>query len=233
VGSPVSFTGTFTDAGGGTHTATWTFTSVNPTINQPGVVNEGTGSVTLSYSFSTAGVYFVKLTVNDSCGGSGFSTTVDGLDAMVVIFDAESFVTGGGWINSPAGAFIANPSLTGKANFGFNAKYHDGATIPSGQTEFKFKEGDINFHSTSYDWLVITGARAQYTGSGTVNGSGDYGFTVTVIDGQEPGGGGVDKFRIKIWNKNAGNAVIYDTQPGDPDSANPTLSLGGGSIVIH
>jgi len=233
VGENINFTGTFTDAGGGTHTAVWTFTSANPTINQPGVVVEGTGAVSLTYSFSAAGVYFVKLTVNDSCGGSGFSTTVDGLDAMVVIFDSESFVTGGGWINSPAGAFIANASLTGKANFGFNAKYHNGSSTPSGQTEFKFKEGDINFHSTSYDWLVVVGARAQYQGSGTINGSGNYGFMVTVIDGQAPGGGGVDRFRIKIWDKNNGNAVVYDTQPGDPDSANPTLSLGGGSIVIH
>jgi len=231
VGQNINFTGTFTDAGGGTHTAVWTFTSANPTINQPGVVVEGTGSVSLTYSFSAAGVYFVKLTVNDSCGGSGFSTTVDGLDAMVVIFDSESFVTGGGWINSPAGAFIANPSLTGRASFGFNAKYHNG--LPTGQTEFKFKEGDLNFHSTSYDWLVVTGARAQYQGSGTINGSGNYGFMVTVIDGQAPGGGGVDRFRIKIWDKNNGNAVVYDTQPGDPDSANPTLALGSGSIVIH
>ena len=233
VNTPINFTGTFTDAGGGTHTATWTFTSVNPTINQPGVVNEGTGDVSLSYAFTSAGVYFVKLTVNDSCGGSGFSTTVDGLDAMVVIFDGESFVTGGGWINSPAGAYAANPSLTGRANFGFNAKYHNGASIPTGQTEFKFKEADFSFHSTSYAWLAISGPRAQYKGSGTVNGGGSYGFLVTVIDGDEPGGGGVDKFRIKIWNKNAGNAVVYDTQPGDPESADPTTALGAGSIVIH
>ena len=233
VNSPVNFTGTFTDAGGGTHTATWTFTSANPTINQSGVVNESTGAVSLTYSFTAAGVYFVKLTVNDSCGGSGMATTVGGFDAMVVIFDSESFVTGGGWINSPAGAFIANPALTGKSNFGFNAKYHNEETIPTGQTEFKFKEGDINFHSTAYEWLVITGPRAQYKGTGTVNGSGNYGFIVTVNDGQAPGGGGVDKFRIKIWNINSGNAVIYDTQPGDPDSAAPSTALGGGSIVIH
>jgi len=233
VNSPVSFTGTFTDAGGGTHTATWTFTSANPTINQTGSVNELTGAVSLTYSFSAAGVYFVKLTVNDSCGGTGMATTVGGFDAMVVIFDSESFVTGGGWIDSPAGAFIANPALTGKSNFGFNAKYHNQESTPSGQTEFKFKEGDINFHSTAYEWLVVTGPKAQYKGTGTVNGSGNYGFIVTVNDGQEPGGGGVDRFRIKIWNINNGNAVIYDTQPGDPDSAAPTTALGGGSIVIH
>ncbi|MFP5263770.1 MAG: HYR domain-containing protein [Blastocatellia bacterium] len=233
VNMPVSFTGTFTDAGGGTHAAQWTFTSINPTVNQPGVVNESTGAVSLSYSFASAGVYFVKLTVTDSCGGSGVATTVDGLDAMVVIYDSESFVTGGGWINSPAGAYVANAALVGKANFGFNSKYHNGSSIPTGQTEFQFKAGNFNFHSTDYEWLVVTGAKAQYKGSGTVNGSGSYGFIVTVIDGDVTGGGGADKFRIKIWNKNNGNAVVYDSQPGDPDAADPSTSLGGGSIVIH
>ena len=59
----------------------------------------------------------------------------------------------------------------------------------------------MNFHSTSYEWLVVAGARAQYKGEGTINGSGNYGFMLTAIDGQINGGGGVDKFRIKIWDK--------------------------------
>jgi hypothetical protein len=47
---------------------------------------------------------------------------------------------------------------------------------PSGQTEFNFHVADLNFHSTSYQWLVLAGAQAKYKGSGTINGSGDYGF---------------------------------------------------------
>jgi hypothetical protein len=81
--------------------------------------------------------------------------------------------------------------------------------------------------------LVVTPPKAQFTGSGTVNGAGSFGFTVTVIDGSQPGGGGVDKFRIKVWDKNQGNAVVYDTQLGQPDTADPTTTLGGGSIHIH
>lgn len=90
----------------------------------------------------------------------------------------------------------------------------------------------MNFHSSVYDWLVIAGARAQYKGSGTINGSGDYGFMLTAIDGQVNGGGGVDKFRIKIWNK-SGGGMVYDNQMGGSDDDQPTTSLGGGSIVIH
>jgi hypothetical protein len=76
-----------------------------------------------------------------------------------------------------------------------------------------FKSANFNFHSTSYDWLVVSGARAQYKGTGTVNNAGSYGFILTAIDGAVKGGGGVDKFRIKITDKSTG-AAVYDNQLG-------------------
>jgi hypothetical protein len=92
---------------------------------------------------------------------------------------------------------------------------------------------NLNFHSTAYEWLVVAGARAQYKGTGTINGAGNYGFLLTAIDGDMPGGGGGDKFRIKIWDKSRNDALVYDNQLNAPDDATPTTSLGGGSIVIH
>jgi hypothetical protein len=47
------------------------------------------------------------------------------------------------------------------------------------------------------------------------------------------GGGTPDKFRIKIWDKNNNNAVVYDTQPGAPVNTAPTTALGGGRIQVH
>ena len=77
----------------------------------------------------------------------------------VVVYDPEGgFVTGGGWVDSPQGAYVPDPSLTGKATFGFVSKYKKGASVPTGQTEFQFKAGDLNFHSTSYDWPLVTGS---------------------------------------------------------------------------
>ena len=99
-----------------------------------------------------------------------------------------------------AGAYVPNPLLTGKATFGFVAKYEKGATVPIGNTEFQFKVGNLNFKNASYEWLVIAGARAQYKGAGTINGAGSYNFLLTAIDGDLPGGGGADRFRIKIRN---------------------------------
>jgi len=105
--------------------------------------------------------------------------------------------------------------------------------VPTGETEFQFKVANLNFHSSSYEWLVIAGARAQYKGTGTINGSGNYGFLLTAIDGQVNGGGGVDKFRMKIWDKNNGGVIVYDNQMGVSDNADPSTALGAGSIVIH
>ena len=191
-------------------------------------------TVTLSYAFTQPGVYNVMLTVTDDDGGSGSATTVNDLPAYVVVYDPSAgFVTGGGWINSPAGAYIADLTLTGKATFGFVSQYKKGATAPTGQTEFQFKAGDLNFHSSTYAWLVVSGARAQYKGSGKINGAGNFGFMLTAIDGQLNGGGGSDKFRIKIWDKNNGDAIVYDNQLGADDAVNPTTVLSGGSIVIH
>jgi len=93
---------------------------------------------------------------------------------------------------------------------------------------------EVNFSSTVYQWLVVSGAKAQYKGSGTINGVGDFGFLLTATDGDIAGGGGTDRFRIKIWSVTTG-AIVYDNALGaseDIDNANPQV-IGGGSIVIH
>ncbi|HAH22939.1 MAG TPA: hypothetical protein DCL77_04120, partial [Prolixibacteraceae bacterium] len=153
--------------------------------------------------------------------------------AYLAVYDPNGgFVTGGGWINSPAGAYAANPALTGKANFGFNSKYEKGKTTPTGNTEFQFQTGNLNFSSSTYGVgsLVIAGSKATYKGVGTINGSGNYAFMVSAVDGDVSGGGGIDKFRIKIWD---GNNVIYDNNMGKDENDLPLTALGGGSIVIH
>lgn len=120
----------------------------------------------------------------------------------------------------------------GKATFGFVAKYKKNVSTPTGNTEFQYQSGGLNFSSTGYLWLVVSGAKAQYTGDGTINGSGSYGLLVTAIDGKRPGGGGVDRFRIKIWNRTT-HVVIYDNQPGADEDSSAATALGGGSVTVH
>ena len=119
-------------------------------------------------------------------------------------------------------------AAAGKANFGFVSKYQPGKALPQGNTEFQFHAGNLNFKSTVYEWLVVAGAKAMYKGEGTISGqAGVYGFLLSAIDGSP------DKFRIKIWEKTSGT-LIYDTLPvGAADDADPSTTLGGGSIVVH
>jgi hypothetical protein len=56
---------------------------------------------------------------------------------------------------------------------------------------------------------------------------------LTGTDGQASGGGGVDTFRIKIWDIADGDAVVYDNLPSEADDSYEGTQLGGGSIVIH
>jgi VCBS repeat-containing protein len=232
LGTSVSVTAAFTDVGSqDTHTCTVTW---DDTTTSYGTVTEtgGNGSCSASHQYAGAGVYSVKVTVKDDDTGA----VTKALDSdYIVIFDPSGgFVTGGGWINSPAGASVDYPTAIGKANFGFVSKYRKGSNTPEGETEFQFKAGDLNFHSSAYDYgsLVISGGKAQYRGTGEVNGVAGYRFVLTAYDGQGPGGGGIDRFRIKITRN---GSVVYDNRMGvseDMDLADP-IAIAGGSIVIH
>jgi len=155
---------------------------------------------------------------------------------MIVIYDPNGgFVTGGGWIMSPkVDALPKYMSVIGKANFGFVSKYKAGANTPTGETEFQFQEGNLNFHSSTYSWLVVSGSMAQYKGTGTINGAGTYNFLLTARDGDIAGPGFVDGIRMKITDS-AGSVVYYDNKAGSDDTmtSGNTQNLNGGSIVIH
>ncbi|HUV43219.1 MAG TPA: hypothetical protein VMW13_00155, partial [Dehalococcoidales bacterium] len=192
------------------------------------IESNGAGSVGGNHEYSESGVYILTLTVTDNHGAEGTAS----YHYIVVYNPADGFVTGGGWIESPEGAYAADPLLTGQATFGFVSKYKKGATVPTGNTEFQFHTGNLNFHSSSYDWLVIAGKKAMYKGTGTINGEGNYGFMISAVDAALTPSTDVDLFRIKIWDKDTGE-VVYDNQMGDEEDADATTEIGSGSIVIH
>jgi hypothetical protein len=155
------------------------------------------------------------------------------VEAIVVIYDpASGYTIGGGYFYSPLGALMADPTATGKMTFGFNSKFFKTATNPKGESQLNFLIGNIDFNALNYDYLVIDKARAQFAGFGKINGVSGYNFIVTVIDGSLLPGGGPDMFRIKIWDKATG-AIVYDSQPGASDTADPTTPIqAGGDISI-
>jgi hypothetical protein len=221
----VNLAASFTDPDAGqTHTCSINWDDGSATTPP---VNESARTCSQSHTFTSAGVYTIIVTICDNAGGCGTAETWN------VVYDPSAgFVTGGGWINVTPGSYPADPTLNGRANFGFNAKYKNGGGPPTGQTEFNFQVANFNFHSETYDWLVVSGFKAQFRGTGSVNGVSGYDFRLTAYDGQVNGGGGLDKFRMKVTRN---GQTIFDNrmgQPDDPDVANPQV-IAGGSIVIH
>jgi hypothetical protein len=237
--SVLSFTVVFTDPGVFSGlTFAWDWGDGNTTSCPPETVEcsfdyeeygDGVrGEVFASHTYQEAGIYSVQLEVHEN----------DQFDIAtynyVVAYDASAgFVTGGGWIDSPPEAYRPDPTLAGKATFGFVSKYKNGATRPTGSTVFHFKMADMNFHSENYQWMVISDHKVQYKGTGTINGVGNYGFMLTAIDADLTPSSDVDLLRIKIWDKDNGDVVIYDNQVGAEDNADPNTAISGGSIMIH
>ena len=228
VGTTITASASFTDAGvSDTHTAVWSWddgTTSTGTLAESG----GSGTASASRTFTAAGVYELVLTVVDDDGAPGTAAF-----RYLVVFDPSGgFVTGAGSIESLPGAYRPDPTLTGRASFGFVSKYQKGASAPTGRTQFQFRAASLDFESTAYQWLVVAGSKAQFKGTGTLNGIGGYGFLLTAWDGGH--GPGVDRFRIKIWLVSSGN-VIYDNKHGssdDMDKADPQ-TISTGSIVVH
>ena len=168
---------------------------------------------------SAPGLYNVCIRATDAAG----NTSDGGACTVLVVYDPTGgFVTGGGWINSPLHACrytLVCVHTAGKATFGFVSHYLKGAAVPSGNTEFDFHAGGLNFKSTGYQWLVVDqdGTTAQFHGEGTINGSGTYQFTIWATDGSP------DTFRMQITD--AAGRVVYDS--------GAKQALGGGSIIVH
>jgi hypothetical protein len=218
----------FTDSLAEAHTcvADWGDASTAYTlINQAAT----SGNCLLVHTYAVDGVYNVAVHVTAADGRQSSATSI-----QIVIYDPTAgFVTGGGWIQSPPGAYPANPALAGRASFGFVSKYAKGATIPSGSTDFQFQTAAFTFHSTAYAWLVVSGPKAQYKGTGTVNGAPGFQFMLTALDGGLLPNNPADAFRIKITD--AGGGVVYDNVLGASAdmAATPLTPLSGGQIIIH
>ncbi|MEJ8844717.1 HYR domain-containing protein [Lacibacter sp. H375] len=233
VGSTVNFEGEFWDKPGNKHTAKWL---IDDAISAKAMVLEPSGNkngkITGSYKFTAPGVYKLQMNITDQTGLTTSTNTAGDLEAIVVIYDPNGGHTyGGGYFNSPAGALQTDPSATGKASYGFTMNYFKNSTYPKGETQFEFKVGSFEFNALNFEYLAINNSMAQFKGTGKIiGGQSGVAFTMTVVDGQLDGTG-VDKIRMKIYNKNNGK-IIYDNQPGASDAALPTQAVGANSVIV-
>ncbi|SHF80238.1 T9SS type A sorting domain-containing protein, partial [Flavisolibacter ginsengisoli] len=233
IGSTVNFSGVFWDKPANKHTAAWL---INDNISVKGTVTEPSGTkngkVTGSYKFGSTGIYRLQMNVTDQNKVTSYANTNEDLEEIIVIYDPNGgYAYGGGNFASPKGALVSNPSATGKVTYGFTVNYYKGATLPKGQTQFNFNVGGFKYDAVNFDYLSVAGYKAVFKGSGKIlGGQSGINFIMYVIDGALDGSG-VDKVRLKIYNKNT-SQVYYDNEPGKSDAADPVTKVGVNSQVV-
>lgn len=225
INTPVTFSSTFSDAGtSDVYSASWSWgdgNTSNGTITQQAGSTPGT--VIDNHTYTNPGVYTVTLTVTDGDGGS---TTQTFQYLSVYNPTSQGLFSAGSKFTSPAGAYAANPNITGDVLFGLSYKYQ--GTMPIGDRQFtmNFKQANFTFNATDVSSLVISNGIGTLTGSGTINGETHvYNFLVT---GSETN----NTIRIQITDPSSNNNVIYDTQPGASATAAPITPVSG-KVLAH
>jgi hypothetical protein len=204
----------FTDAGVlDTHTATFSW---GDGTTSPGDVGEtsGSGNATGQHHYTGPGIFTVTVEVCDKDGACDTATIGE-----VFVFDPNTFVTGGGWVNSPQGASVDDATHSGKGTFGFVARYDRSGTV-RGNLQFQLHKG-ISLHATSFDYLLINDGIAVFEGEGTVNGTSGYEFAVVATD-ERDASSSEDLFRIEIKGP---SGTIYGLAAG--------LPVRGKGVQVH
>ena len=164
------------------------------------------------YSFSRSpGVYNVMLTVTDKDGGVSTAHIVNNdltAPAYVVIYDPSAgFVTGGGWVVVSRRSVGRVPDRRWKGVVRLRLQVSERGRLPLSSSPARRSSSSTPVRPQLPQHRVRVAGRRGRPGpssraTGTINGSGDYGFMLTAIDGAVAGGGGTrTRFRIKIWDK--------------------------------
>jgi probable HAF family extracellular repeat protein len=225
VNALLSFSAGFKDADlRDTHKAVWSWGDGSTTA---GTVSEknGTGSVSGQHAYRSAGIYTLHLTVTDS---SGKSSTVE---RKVVVCATQAAMTGEGAFAAPANA--AKPGAP-HATIGRFAFLSEGQAARTAAVEVNV--AGMALRSSQVDTVTVDGARVQYSGRGTVNGTGNYRFTLSAIAGAKTGG--KDRIHVRITHTEPGSkAEVVDYDNGASTGAKAAAqraSAAGveGSVVI-
>lgn len=182
----------------------------------------GVGSATGNHTFTKPGVYTVTAKVMDLAGKSAVASR------SIVVYDPSSGYAGG------TGSFVSPhmPNKTarfqaGMANFSFAAPLKSDASAKNSRGELHFNVGGIHFRSKDVR-AVDNGSQGQFAGSGTINGTGQYQFsmatTAGAADSKAPG-----RFSLKIWHTDpatGAEVVDYDSRAAGRSAAQSRIVEG-------
>lgn len=207
-----------------THKAVWSWGDGSKTV---GTVSEkyGTGNVSAQYAYRAPGIYTVRLTVTDS---SGRSSTVQ---RTVVVCGTQGAISGEGAFAAPAAAGKAGARQVSVGSFAFLS---EGASARKSAVQVNV--AGLALRSSQVEAVTLDGGRVQYSGRGTVNGAGNYRFTLTAFSGAKTGG--KDRIHVRISHTEPGSkaeVVDFDNGvgAGAKAAAKGAAAAGAeGSVVI-
>jgi hypothetical protein len=200
-----------------------------------GVLGDGIGTATSTYTSSSEATYLVraKLVAGASGGVNQWYNADPAVDAGITFYDnIGQFVTGGGWVPDPTG---------GHGNFGFIARFNKN-NKPQGQMVYVWRglygsvPADFKIKSNALDALSFTGSTypisatlqgkcniqvTKQSDGSSLFGSGGATFIARVTDSGKSSGIDSDLFELTVTD----NSATYKSVP-------PSL-LKGGNVVIH
>ena len=116
-------------------------------------------------------------------------------------------VAGAGSIDSPKGAWVFQPSASGKGRFAFAVGYRSTGDTPFGVFGYVLggsPRNRLTVGASSYDYLVVTGNTARFAGSAQLNGVSGFRYEVTAVDARR-----ADTFRLVV--RSSSGALVYDS----------------------
>ncbi|MHC2990183.1 hypothetical protein OB13_00750 [Pontibacter sp. HJ8] len=209
---------------------------------------QGTKAIAVNWP-STSQVYKLSVTYGGTQGCPVSTAT-----RYVHVFDTEAgFLTGGGWLRSPAHPDYEFMQTSSRAYFGLMARYKKGEENPlQGEMQLLVENGSFYFRGSLQQarTLVIAGNQAFYRGQGKVtyrdsagkfiNDSRTFGFLVAATDGNFGKAREEDQLRIQVWEirpDGTRGAVVYDNQAACStnldDNVTACQAISSGTITIH
>lgn len=221
--SSVSFSDGDTAAG---HNVMWNWGDGSGDQQGNARENMGVGVASANHAYATQGIYTVTAKVGDRSGkGPVVSRTIVAYDP------APGASAGSGWFMSPHGAHKAAGSLMQKAEFSFVLASAASARASNAKPQLNFSGAGLIFRSDNFRLVAMQGGRGQFEGSGTINGRGDYLFTLNTT--AAPSAGQAGRFGLKIWHidpATRASVVDYDNQGEDPEGTGSSFQ---GEVLVH
>jgi len=143
---------------------------VSETYNSNGDYTGGRGTYRGACRYTSAGFYTVSARVSDEDGATSGEATF----SWVTVFDPAASTKGSGFYSAPGQG-------NRKTHFTFDASFPSGGTLPNGAVRLWIPGGEMNFESSTIELLVVSSNRAQFWGTGTLNGA-PARFRITAVD---------------------------------------------------